>query len=419
MKILQETQTRLINNKFFAISVFSAIAIFFTFTYLFIGVSHLYAVDCTIPKSGTVTISSTCNIPTNGLVNGSTTVRVLGADGSGISITSGSMTVNSGVTLVWGPGSSITRSASTTLFNATGAQITQKYVCFYDPDGDLAANDYATTTQGGTAVIQDSSSCSGNYRRQNTLSGDFANMNNVAYDQSPGDAACYNQTPCYSSFYPGFYPGFYPSFYPSFYPYQTFYPAFYPTFYPYQSFYPSNYGSFYPAFYPGFYPYQSFYPGFNPYFGFYPSNYAGFYPYQSFYPGCFLEGTKVLMADGTSKNIEDISRGEIIMSYDLSSNKKVANTVIEKYTHPDYPDYLIINESLKVTTNHRIWVNNTAWARADELRIGDVMSNSSGEAVVVSDIELKSGNNTVYNLHLQSENHNYFADGILVHNGKQ
>lgn len=125
------------------------------------------------------------------------------------------------------------------------------------------------------------------------------------------------------------------------------------------------------------------------------------------------------MADGTSKNIEDISRGEIIMSYDLSSNKKVANTVIEKYTHPDYPDYLIINESLKVTTNHRIWVNNTAWARADELKVGDVMSNSSGEEVLVSDIELKSGNNTVYNLHLASENHNYFADGILVHNGKQ
>jgi len=47
------------------------------------------------------------------------------------------------------------------------------------------------------------------------------------------------------------------------------------------------------------------------------------------------------------------------------------------------------------------------------------MSNSSGEEVLVSDIELKSGNNTVYNLHLASENHNYFADGILVHNGKQ
>ena len=125
------------------------------------------------------------------------------------------------------------------------------------------------------------------------------------------------------------------------------------------------------------------------------------------------------MADGTSKNIEDISRGDVVISYDLNTNRKVANTVVEKYTHPDYPDYLIINGSLRVTTNHRIWINNIAWVRADELKVGDVMTNSAGEEVVVSDIEFKSTSNTVYNLHLASENHNYFADGILVHNGKQ
>ncbi len=125
------------------------------------------------------------------------------------------------------------------------------------------------------------------------------------------------------------------------------------------------------------------------------------------------------MADGTSKNIEDISRGDVVISYDLNTNKKVVNTVVEKYTHPDYPDYLIINGSLRVTTNHRIWINNIAWVRADELKVGDIMTNSAGEDIVVSDIELKSGINTVYNLHLASENHNYFADGILVHNGKQ
>jgi len=125
------------------------------------------------------------------------------------------------------------------------------------------------------------------------------------------------------------------------------------------------------------------------------------------------------MADGTSKNIEDINRGEVVMSYDLSTNKNVANTVVEKYTHPNYPDYLIVNGSLKVTTNHRIWVNNKAWTRADELKVGDVMTSSTGQEVVVYDIEFRLSTNTVYNLHLQSENHNYFADGVLVHNGKQ
>lgn len=125
------------------------------------------------------------------------------------------------------------------------------------------------------------------------------------------------------------------------------------------------------------------------------------------------------MADGSTRSIENVNSGDKVQSYDFATGRLVENVVVEKYTHPENKSYLMINGRLGVTGNHRLWVNNREWKRADQIKIGDGLTDNNSVIVVVREIENVVDSGEVYNLHLASENHNYFANGILSHNGKQ
>lgn len=124
------------------------------------------------------------------------------------------------------------------------------------------------------------------------------------------------------------------------------------------------------------------------------------------------------MADGSLKNIEEVKAGDQVVSYDLKTGERVTDTVHKLLVHKANPEgFLVINNNLRVTPNHRMWVENkNAWLRADELSIGDKLLNPDGEPTIISTIEKIEGTNDVFNLSLPGKNHNYFADGVLVHN---
>lgn len=153
------------------------------------------ATGCTFPVSGDVSISSTCNIPTNGLTVDTTQLKLVGSDTGSIQMNA-DMTINPGSILVWGPGKQIIRAPGVTMFNATGTQITQKYICLYDPDSDGVPNDYVINSQGGTAVLQDSSNCGANYIRPSSLNSTFLNFNSAIKDLAPNDSACFDSATC-------------------------------------------------------------------------------------------------------------------------------------------------------------------------------------------------------------------------------
>ena len=134
--------------------------------------------------------------------------------------------------------------------------------------------------------------------------------------------------------------------------------------------------------------------------------------------GCFLAETKISLADGTFKEIQDIKPGDIVFSYNLEKGELVPDEVNKVLVHDNYPEgYLVINENLKVTGNHNLWVaNRSSWARADSLSLGDSLLAPDGNSVVIYSIEWVDGINTVYNLSLGGDNHNYFAEKTLVHN---
>lgn len=131
--------------------------------------------------------------------------------------------------------------------------------------------------------------------------------------------------------------------------------------------------------------------------------------------GCFVKGTPVLVPGGT-KSIEDIKIGDIILTRkSLNSDELVKATVTQTFSHL-VDGYLVINGYLKVTPEHRLWVNG-AWRNAGDIQVGDTLLDSFSKTVIVSSIEWQGGQFEVYNFSVK-DYHTYFAGGVWVHNDK-
>ena len=132
--------------------------------------------------------------------------------------------------------------------------------------------------------------------------------------------------------------------------------------------------------------------------------------------GCFLEGTQILMGDGTTKKIEDVRKGDSILTRKSDTSKEmVKNTVDMTFAHT-VTEYLLINNRVKVTPVHRLFLNGK-WAEASSAKIGDTLLDASGYSVEITSIIKHIGNFRVYNL-TTNPSHTFFADGIYVHNEK-
>jgi len=129
---------------------------------------------------------------------------------------------------------------------------------------------------------------------------------------------------------------------------------------------------------------------------------------------CFLANTKILLADGSYKNIEDIKIGELVKSYDEEEKELRISKVKKIFYHEETQGYLIINNLLKLTKNHPMYVNNN-WIPAGEIKIGDLLLDKDGDYIEVTFIEEINEIVPTYNLEV-SGYHNYFAEGILTHN---
>ena len=135
---------------------------------------------------------------------------------------------------------------------------------------------------------------------------------------------------------------------------------------------------------------------------------------------CFLAGTQIVMADESYKNIEDIEVGDLVKSYDEKNYEIVDKQVTHLFHHMpaemgDY--YLIINNQLRVTPNHRFYVGGN-WVYADKLSIGDALFYPSTDYAVFS-IEKIFERTYTYNFEVEGY-HNYFVametTSSLVHN---
>jgi len=123
---------------------------------------------------------------------------------------------------------------------------------------------------------------------------------------------------------------------------------------------------------------------------------------------CFLAGTRITMADGSMKFIEDVEAGDSVLSYNPEERKFESSKVLKTFRHEDSSGYFVINGVLHVTPNHLVYSG--GWKRAGLLQKGDTLFN--GRVHTIEKVYEKA---ETYNLEVD-ENHDYFAEGFLVHN---
>ncbi|MFZ1627097.1 MAG: alpha-2-macroglobulin family protein [Candidatus Moraniibacteriota bacterium] len=132
--------------------------------------------------------------------------------------------------------------------------------------------------------------------------------------------------------------------------------------------------------------------------------------------GCFTGDTPVLMADGGEKLIRDIRPGEMIMTRTSESDATLVSARVGRVHTVKDDGYMVINDMLRVTAAHRMFVDGK-WQAAGDIQIGSKLIDSVGNDVLVETITFQREDVTVYNLMVERY-HTFFADGLWVHNNK-
>jgi hypothetical protein len=152
--------------------------------------------------------------------------------------------------------------------------------------------------------------------------------------------------------------------------------------------------------------------------------------------GCFIAGTKITMADGSLKNIEEIKAGEKVKSVKMETMEVVVETVEKTFANPPSADLTKITFSNGQTnTNTRVhpyWVVGKGWSCVDQVAFKDtqgfsaepltvgnqclIMENGKLVQVTITNIEDQTKmTQPTYNFTVSKTNC-YFANGVLVHN---
>jgi len=150
---------------------------------------------------------------------------------------------------------------------------------------------------------------------------------------------------------------------------------------------------------------------------------------------CFVAGTKILMGDGTEKNIEDVVEGDIVVSFNettlqneskevIGLRQPVHSTMIKyhfgnggdvscTYDHPIYVGGYDIASITPSVTNDRYDIPGKVTRK---IVAGDTIYLSDGTTTTIDSIEdLPMMDYQTY-LITVADNHNFYANNILVHN---
>lgn len=148
---------------------------------------------------------------------------------------------------------------------------------------------------------------------------------------------------------------------------------------------------------------------------------------------CFVEGTLISLADGGIKNIKDIQVGDVVLSFNENENiiqsnivlsvrnksskslikYSFANGVVTKSTddHPYYVNGYNISSFNPLVTTEKYGFE----TEVNQINIGDTVNLADGNTTYIEDIEVLFDEEQVYTFEVEN-NHNYYANGILVHN---
>lgn len=150
-------------------------------------------------------------------------------------------------------------------------------------------------------------------------------------------------------------------------------------------------------------------------------------------PFCFVAGTQISLSDNTTKNIEDVMVGDLIVTYNEVTGEKEINKVLslKQPIHNDLVTYHFSNDTtLTCTFDHPFYVNGLELAsykptltndrykfdkKVKQINVGDVVKTTMGETSISLIDELPTKNTGTYIFTVEN-NHNFYANDVLTHN---
>jgi hypothetical protein len=135
---------------------------------------------------------------------------------------------------------------------------------------------------------------------------------------------------------------------------------------------------------------------------------------------CSFDGsTVVLMADGTTKPIDQVQAGDEVIASDPATGEQGSQEVVQVFVHEDTLSTLVTDTETIVTTEDHPWWNVTdqAFERTDELDPGDKLLSADGTTATVIDLKTNTAQGLAYNLEITTT-HTYHVGttNLLVHN---
>lgn len=146
---------------------------------------------------------------------------------------------------------------------------------------------------------------------------------------------------------------------------------------------------------------------------------------------CFAAGTKISMADGTQKNIENVQPGDLVMSYNFDKGimETAEVTALATAFHEELADIVFDNGKITATKDHPLWVEGKGWASLNpEKSNRDYIHKKPVELLEVNDKVFIPADNVyktitvivpvnklqeTYTLELKKGN-NFIANGIIA-----
>lgn len=128
---------------------------------------------------------------------------------------------------------------------------------------------------------------------------------------------------------------------------------------------------------------------------------------------CFVAGTKVLMANGSYKNIEDIVINDKVIAFDDSNNYFNKN-VDQFFFLYDEVETITFTDGTSITGtfNHEIFTTNGS-KEIKDINVGDIVLSYRGTKTVKDKIYM--GEQPVFNIGV-ADLHTYIANGVLTKN---
>ncbi|ROQ93870.1 intein/RHS repeat-associated protein [Streptomyces sp. 2132.2] len=145
----------------------------------------------------------------------------------------------------------------------------------------------------------------------------------------------------------------------------------------------------------------------------------------------FVPGTQVLLADGSTKAIEDVRIGDEVVSTDAKTGTTTAEPVVAKIVGEGRKNLVEVtidtdgdrgeaSETITATDGHPFWVPTlNDWLTASELKAGSWLQTSSGGWVQVTQVKSWTQQKRVHNLTVARHHTYYVVAGqtpVFVHN---